>query len=118
MDYLPSAADVAVLTVHLAYRYADEKHTNLTRFRVSNRSLRKIAGRSHLREAFLEEWAAALAEMGWMVIWHGDNNALIRTAAIDGWARISSKRIAADLDGINASKVQRFRRQLRSHKFL
>lgn len=118
MDYLPNADDVAVLTIYLGCKYAQEKQTKLTRFRISNRSLRKIARRSHLREAFLDEWENALAARRWTVIRDGDNNAIIRKDAIDGWARISSKRISADLEGISPSKIRTFRRELHKHRFL
>jgi hypothetical protein len=110
--YLPNAAEVATLTIYLGKSYAEEKKTKLTRFRVSNRSLRKIAGRSHLRDKFLDEWALALDQMGWKVIWCGDNNAVIRADAIDGWARLSSKRIASDLEGINPARIKRIGQKL------
>jgi|SRR5215469_555746 len=118
MDYLPNAAEAATLTLCLGRDYAEEKGTRLTRFRISNRSLREISGRSHLRDVFLEEWAAALDQMGWKVIWCGDHNGLIRKDAIDGWSRLSSKRIASQLKGMNATTVKRLRRGLRRSEFV
>jgi hypothetical protein len=117
MDYLPTAAEVATLTLCLGRDYAEEKGTRLTRFRISTRSLRQISGRSHLRDVFLEDWAAALDQMGWKVICCGDHNGLIREDAIDGWSRLSSKRIASQLKGVNAATIRRLRRRLRESEF-
>jgi hypothetical protein len=110
--YLPTAAEVAVLSIFLGWAYAEEKKTRLTRFRISSRTLRKIARRSHLRDVFLDEWADELDRRGWKVIWDGDNQGLIRRDAIDGWARLSSKRIADNLENMNASTIKRIARKL------
>src|SRR5208282_6251117 len=109
--YLPNPTEVATLTLYLGHVYAEEKKTKSTRFRISSRTLRKIAGRTHLREAFLDEWASALDSKGWMVI-YGEHYGLIRSDAIDGWARLSSKRIAADLESMSAATIKRIGRKL------
>jgi hypothetical protein len=110
--YLPNATEVATLTRYLGHAYAEEKKTRSTRFRISLRTLRKIAGRTILREAFLDEWANALGSQGWTVIYYGDHYGVIRSDAIDGWARLSSKRIAADLENMSEATIRRIGRRL------
>jgi hypothetical protein len=110
--YLPNPAEAATLTIYLGYAYAKEKETKLTRFRISSRTLRSISRRSALREPFLNDWEIELNYKGWKVIPDGDHFGLIRADAIDGWPRISSKRIAGDLEGMNDSTIKRIGRKL------
>lgn len=91
--YRLSAAEVAILTLFLIKEYYREKEKPGTRARVSQQTLRIIAARKRLRSAFIDEWTDELAALGWSAFPVGDNFAIIRSEATEGWPRIGSKRI-------------------------
>src|SRR5947208_1853776 len=99
-QHLPSIAEVAKLTIYLVCEYDQEKASETTRFRISRRTLRKISGRVALRDSFLDEWKSALYARGWTVVEVEDHYGLIRTASIEGWPRIGSKRIADKIERV------------------
>ncbi len=86
-------AEVAILTVYLVIAYDQEKQKTTTRARISQATLRIISERKRLHAAFIDEWIDELADLGWSVFQVGDHFALIQTEAVDGWVRISTKRI-------------------------
>ena len=92
-----SAAEVAMLTIFLVITYDKEKSKTTTRFRVSPSTLRIISERKRLHSAFIEDWIDELAEFGWSAFQVGDHFAIIHTEAVNGWVRISSKRIRSTL---------------------
>ena len=100
MMYQPSAAETAVLTVHLIRAYDEENDKATTRARVSTKTLRRISMRTILREAFVEEWIDAVGRLGWTAFPIGDHFALIQSKAIDGWPRIGSARISEVLQRV------------------
>jgi hypothetical protein len=48
-------------------------------------------------EAFLLEVQEFLLIAGWALFWAGSSYAIVRVSAVEGWPRISSKRIEEDL---------------------
>lgn len=89
--------------------YEDESGRQLSRFRISRRTLRIIAGRTHLREAFVAEVADNLRDLGWLMFESGDHYCFIRSARVDKWQRIAAKRIRDDLaEAQNSSREYDF----------
>jgi hypothetical protein len=99
-NYLPHPAEVAELVVYLSRAYDDEKGTDTSRFRISSTTLRRISGRASLRDAFLDDWESEMYHLEWTVLRVGDHFGLIRTKAITGWHRVSSRRISNEIDRI------------------
>ena len=91
-----SPAEAALFAAYLIHTYEQEKGRNITRLRLSRQSVRRLALRHRLREAFIAEWQDELASVGWIAFEHGEEFCLIRTDAASGWVRIATKRVAAE----------------------
>jgi hypothetical protein len=95
------AAEVAMLTIFLVVAYDQEKSKTTTRARISQATLRVISERKRLHGSFIDEWMDELADLGWSAFPVGDHFAIIRTDTVDGWVRISTKRIRSILTRIS-----------------
>ena len=96
-----SAAEVAMLTIFLVTEYDNEKGKKTTRTRISQTTLRVISDRQRLRASLIEDWIDELSNLGWSAFPVGDNFAIIQTEAVEGWVRISAKRIRPTLRRIS-----------------
>ena len=85
-----------ILRAHEAYEA--ESGRSLTRFRLSRKSLRRIGGRTNLRDAFVESVKDELVEFGWALLEVSDQFALLRLDRVDTWQRIAGGRISAEID--------------------
>jgi hypothetical protein len=87
-------ADVtAALLILSVQAYGEEKSKNLTRARVSRKSLLKLSGRKRIREAFLEEVRAHAADLGWAVIDVDEGFGLLETDSARSWTQVSASRV-------------------------
>jgi hypothetical protein len=108
--YLPSPSEGALLLLLLAEskdkELSKEKPTlkKITRFRVSEATLTRVLGRARLSSGFLEEVQEWLLVAGWALIFTGTTYALIKVTAVEGWIRLASKRIAAELETVKKGK--------------
>jgi hypothetical protein len=104
--YLPSPSEGALLLLLLAESKDEElsrEKPNLkkiTRFRVSEATLTRVLGRARLSSGFLEEVQEWLLVAGWALIFTGTTYALIKVTAVEGWTRLASKRVAAELESV------------------
>lgn len=90
-------AEQAVIVILFAIdHYRREKEKDITRLRFSRMTMRKLCIRKNLRDSFVEELIAELAEVGWIMFSAGDDFALIQASMLDGWLRLGSKRIAGE----------------------
>jgi hypothetical protein len=93
-----TAEDAALLTAYLIHLYETEKGKEISRFRLSRDSVRRLGLRLNLREAFTAEWAEAMAsDWGWIAFAHREEFGLIRISAVSGWVRLGTKRVSEDL---------------------
>jgi hypothetical protein len=91
--YRPTAEELAVLVTILIQRYAKERGRDVSRFRLSRNSLRRLAIRDQLRDALVEDWVDVMAmEYGWLVFRHADEFLLQKAENTRTWTKISSKR--------------------------
>ena len=108
--YLPSPSETALLLVLLAESKDKElsrEKPNLkkiTRFRVSEATLKRVGVRGRISSGFLEELQEWLLAAGWALIFAGTTYALIKVTAVEGWTRLASKRIAAELEAVKKGK--------------
>ncbi|AWP24020.1 hypothetical protein C4901_12360 [Acidiferrobacter sp. SPIII_3] len=100
------ASTVAMLIALNLHRYGQERAKDITRIRLSSATLRKIAGKQRLREAFLEEIEDALFEIGFLFLRVDDGTfGVIAKASVSNWSRLSAKRIN-DLLGADPDTIQ------------
>jgi hypothetical protein len=104
----PTEWQVALLILRLVQaREAEFKEKglkrNMSRARISQNTIRRLCGRSQISNEFLIEVQEYLLAAGWALFYIGPTYyGVIKLESVQGWGRISSKRIAGDLH-----KVQR-----------
>lgn len=84
-----------ILRAHEAYEAESDRA--LTRFRLNRKTMRKLSGRTNLRDAFIDDVREELIEFGWSMFPVGDQYALLRLDRVDSWQRIAAGRISAEL---------------------
>lgn len=87
----------AIFVLKTLLTYEGETSRQLSRFRISRKTLRIIAARSYLRDSFVDDVGESLRELGWIMFEFGDHYCFIRMDRIENWQRIASKRIREDL---------------------
>lgn len=100
---LPSPQEAAIILLRLI-ELREKESLPATRVRISELTLRRLWGRSKIRTEFFEEVQEWLARGGWTLFFAHDTYAAIRTSAVRGWARLSSKRLANELELIRKGK--------------
>jgi hypothetical protein len=75
------------------------KEVAVSRFRMSETTFKRLANRKRIPTEFLavQEW---LFEAGWSLFFTGSSYAMIKSATVDGWVRLGSKRIADQLEAV------------------
>jgi len=101
LPYKPNPREAALLTLRLVeVKDNDRKKTGgepITRFRISEMTLKRLWLRQRLERDFMvavEEW---LLEAGWALLFAGSTYGMIKVASVEGWARLTSKRIEDEL---------------------
>jgi hypothetical protein len=78
----------------------EEKKVQVTRFRVSELTLKRICGRPRLHAEFLTEMQDWLLRAGWAFFFADRSYGMIKLEAVETWTRLGSKRIADELDAV------------------
>lgn len=90
-----SANATACLLILNARGYSEEKARELSRFRVTRNSIRRISGWNRLSAPFMEELAQAMAEYGWFFLEFNDTEfAAIQIDKVGSWVRLGSSRVS------------------------
>jgi hypothetical protein len=76
------------------------KGVAVSRFRMSETTLKRLANRKRIPTEFLGEVQEWLFEAGWSLFFTGSTYAMIKSATVDGWVRLGSKRIADQLEAV------------------
>jgi hypothetical protein len=95
--FQPDARQAAMMVLRLLDAKTAEGRS-VSRARLTELTIRRLWGRTRVQEAFLLDVQEILLNAGWALFWAGSSYAVIRLSAIEGWPRISSKRIEFDLD--------------------
>ena len=98
----PPARIVAILLVVARQRFDEENGRRTTRYRISNKTVRRIANRPRLSAAFVDEIFVELGRLGYYAFSFEDYVAIIDSLAVRGWVRISAKRLEPELDAVFA----------------
>jgi hypothetical protein len=98
----PNARECAILVAHLLATKQKEvgKEKEVTRARLAEVTLRRLFCRQRIPSEFLLEVQDWLLRSGWVLFFAGTTYAVVKTKVIEGWARISSKRIAKVLNQV------------------
>jgi hypothetical protein len=79
----------------------------VSRARMSQNTIRRLSGRSQISNDFLVEVQEHLLAAGWVLFCIGPTYyALIKLESVQGWNRISTKRIAEDLKKVRRGIFQ------------
>jgi hypothetical protein len=99
----PTPEQVAVLLIAMIRRVGGKRGSG-TRWRVSDKTIRKVSARAWLRATFRDELEEELAQLGYTLIpLTAGGYALIETAAFDSWPRVSTRdRLEAELAAIRS----------------
>jgi hypothetical protein len=105
----PTPLEAALLLLRLAEAKEEERRTTdrkkekeeqrgkLTRFRISETTLKRLCRRRRIPLDYLLEVQEWLHDAGWALFFTGSNYAMIKSSSVEGWVRLSSKRIASEL---------------------
>jgi len=96
----PDERQCAMLIAHLLATTQTEVDRQVTRARLSEITLQRLFGRQRISPEFLNEVQEWLFRVGWVLFFAGKSYAVVKIKVIDGWGRISSKRIKEDLEKV------------------
>jgi len=89
-----------MLIAHLLATKQDEVAREVNRARLSELTLRRLFRRQRILPDFLAEVQEWLFRAGWVLFFAGTTYAVVNIKVIDGWGRVSSKRIGKDLNQV------------------
>jgi hypothetical protein len=94
--YQPDAQECAILLL-LLIQPRGLRRKEHTRFRLAEITLKRLWKRPRLRDEFLLEGQDWLLRAGWALFYGGTAFGLVKTEAVDGWPRVTSKELEAEL---------------------
>jgi hypothetical protein len=100
----PDARQCAMLVAHLLRAKGKEVTKPVTRARLSEVTIRRLFRRQRLPPQFLNEVQEWLFRAGWVLFSAGTTYAVVKAEVVDGWGRISSKRIRNDLEMVGRGR--------------
>jgi hypothetical protein len=95
--YRPGPQECAILLLLLIQAKASEAGKEANRIRLSEITLNRLWQRHRLDGDFLADVTEWMYRAGWALFYAGTTFGLVRTGAVEGWPRISSKRLAPEL---------------------
>lgn len=108
----PTEWQVALLILRMVQaREAEFQERGLerkvSRARISQNTIRRLCGRSQISNDFLTEVQEYLLAAGWALFYIGPTYyGMIKLESVQGWSRISSKRIAGDLNEVQRGEFE------------
>jgi hypothetical protein len=106
--YQPTAHECVLLLLRLIQAKGEESGRAVTRARLTEATLRHLWIRSRITDDLLGDVQEILAHAGWTLFWTGSSYAIAMLDAINGWARISAKRLEAELEQVKRGKYDKF----------
>ena len=94
---LPDPQECAILLLLLIRAKEKDSQRPLSRIRLAEITLKRLWRRHRLREELLgsiEEW---MIRAGWSLFYTGTTFAMVKNQSVEGWPRLSSKRLSAEL---------------------
>lgn len=97
MRHLPTAAEAAILIAVCAKRKEAEMVKELSRLRLSEKTLKLLTGRRRVDSRFVADLNEALLDHNLVLILTGDAIGLLKASSIKGFPRMNSARLSDDL---------------------
>jgi hypothetical protein len=98
---IPTPRDAAILVLLLIQNRGEEQ---TSRVRLSEMTLRRLWGRRHWPDEFIDEVREWLFRSGWTLFYAGQSYGLVRTSIVNNWPRVSSKRLANEIEQVRTGK--------------
>jgi len=95
--YEPTPRECALLLLHVMDTKEKESGRPVTRFRLSEMSMRRLCLRAQISADFTAEVANWLSRAGVTLCFVGPAYIVLRTEVLDSWLRITTKRLSSDL---------------------
>ena len=96
----PNAQECAILLLLLIRGNKSGEQREISRVRLAEITLRRLWGRHRLTDDFLVEVQEWLFRAGWALFYAGTTFAMVKTKAVEGWPRVSSKRLQDELERV------------------
>ena len=102
----PDERQCAMLIAHLLATKQEKLPGNreITRARLSEITLQRLFKRRRISPELLADVQEWLFRVGWVLFFAGTTYAVVKMEVINGWGRISSKRIGEDLEKVGKGK--------------
>src|SRR5215472_7192014 len=100
----PDERQCAMLVAHLLATKQQKVPGKISRARLSEITLQRLFKRQRITAKFRAEVQEWLFRIGWVLFFAGTTYAVVKMKVIDGWGRISSKRIGEDLEKVGKGK--------------
>ncbi len=99
--YQPTARQCALLIVRVMQAREQETNREVSRARISQNTIRRLCNRAQIASDFLLEIQEILLAAGWCLFLVSPSHfAIIKAKSVEGWGRISSKRIGEELKSV------------------
>jgi hypothetical protein len=98
--YQPDAQECAILLLILVSGDQSEEQRDISRVRLAEITLKRLWGRHRLTDDFFAEVQEWLFRAGWALFYAGTTFAMVKTKAVEGWPRVSSKRLRDKLQDV------------------
>jgi hypothetical protein len=100
--YLPTPREAAITILRVLKAREGESGRQINRARISQTTVRKACGRAQVSIDFLEDVREVLLAAGWCFFCASASHyAIVKVTAVEGWPRISRKRIEGDLQRVS-----------------
>jgi hypothetical protein len=99
-NYQPDAQECAILLLLLVSGDQSGEQREISRVRLAEITLKRLWGRHRLTDDFLAEVQEWLFRAGWALFYAGTTFAMVKTKAVEGWPRVSSKRLRDKLEDV------------------
>ena len=94
----PDERQCAMLIAHLlATKQEEPTGREVTRARLSEITLQRLFCRQQITPQLLSDVQEWLFRIGWVLFFAGNTYAIVKASVVEGWGRISSKKIGPDL---------------------
>jgi hypothetical protein len=97
--YQPDAQECAILLL-LLIRPRGLRRKEHSRFRLAEITLKRLWGRHRLQDDFVREVTEWLFRAGWALFHAGTTFGLVKTESVEGWPRVTSKELGAELEKV------------------
>jgi hypothetical protein len=104
--YKPTARECALLLLKLVEEREGRRKQKMTRVRLAELTLKHLWNRQRLTEPFLREVEEWLLTAGWALVYAGSTFGAVKIETVENWPRVSSKRLADEIDDVVAGKFK------------